>query len=129
MDQVDDAAEDVGVGLGQDAPAQVEHVAGPAGVGVEHGAGGARPRCPTGARHTVGSRLPCTATSGPRRARARSSGTRQSTPTTSAPASCMQLQQLAGAHAEVDAGHAQVGQPGTAPCGWRAARGGGSRPG
>ena len=83
-----------------------------------------------GARHTAGSRLPCTATSGPRRsARPRSSGTRQSTPTTSAPASAMSAEQLAGADAEVDAGHAESRRGRRRPWRWPAARSGGSRPG
>ena len=65
-----------------------------------------------GANSAAGSRLPCSALPGPTRRAASASGTRKSTPTTSAPASPMQPQQLAGAHPEVDPRHAQVGHRG-----------------
>ena len=83
--------EHVGVGLGQHAVAEVEDVAraGRRCAAARRAAG--RPRPSHGARHTAGSRLPCTATPvGQTRRRAASSGTRQSTPTTSAPAVAQQ---------------------------------------
>ena len=63
-----------------------------------------------GASRTAGSRLPCSALPGSTRRTASSSGTRQSTPTTSAPASPSSPEQLAGADAEVDPRHAGGGQ-------------------
>ena len=57
------------------------------------------------ASSTAGSRLPCSERPGPTRRAASSSGTRQSTPTTSAPGVADQRQQLAGADPEVDARH------------------------
>ena len=63
------------------------------------------------ARHTAGSRLPCTAHLGAQPA----PGPFQRHPPVDAhhvgPRLVHRLQQLAGADAEVDAGHAQVGQP------------------
>ena len=82
-----------------------------------------------GARQIAGSRLPCTARPARPGARATSSGTRQSTPTTSAPAVGHQPEQLAGADPEVDAGHAEVGERHRRPAGWRAARSARSRRG
>ena len=58
----------------------------------------------------------------PTRRAASSSGTRQSTPTTSAPASPHQREQLAGADAEVDPRHVQVGQRRRTPRASAAAR-------
>ena len=73
------------------------------GLGRDHvPAGQARPRGPGCPARPL--------TPDPRRASA--SGTRQSTPTTSAPGFGHQPQQLAGADPEVDAGHAEVRQAG-----------------
>ena len=58
----------------------------------------------------AGSRLPCRALPGSTRRTASSSGTRQSTPTTSAPASPISPEQLAGADAEMHPRHAGPGQ-------------------
>ena len=106
-----DPGEHVRVGLRQHAVAEVEDV-------PRRGADPRRATRRTSASTTgqsarsssAGSRLPCTARPGPTRRAASSSGTRQSTPTTSAPASPISAEQLAGADTEVDPRHARVGR-------------------
>ena len=115
--QVDEPGQHVGVGLGEDAVAEVEDVARRGPAGGQDRRGSARPRRPTARRASAGSRLPCSAWSGPTRRAASSSGTRQSTPTTSAPASPISAEQLAGADAEVDARHAELGRRAPSTCG------------
>ena len=85
MDELDDPLEDARVCLGEDAVAQVEDVTGcgPARSRTSRVSAAATSQV---VRHMAGSRLPCTATPGPTRCRASSSGTRQSTPTTELPA-------------------------------------------
>ena len=70
--------------------------------------GSARPRPPTARTAPPGRGCPAAARSGPTRRAASSSGTRKSTPTTSAPASPISAEQLAGADAEVDPRHAEL---------------------
>ena len=95
---------------GQHAVPEVEHVARASVVAPQHVAHAPASTTAHGARHTRGVEVALHAPCAPTRARATSSGTRQSTPTTSAPGVGHQRQQLARAHAEVDAGHAEVGQ-------------------
>ena len=101
---LDDPCEHAGVGLGQHAVAEVEDVARLACRRRRGPWSPPRSPRPTGARQIAGSRLPWTALPGPMRVRATESGTRQSTPTTSAPASAMRPEQLAGPDAEMDPG-------------------------
>ena len=116
VDQLDDLLEHAGVGLGQHAVAEVEDVAGVAAVVGEHVAHLGRRRPATPARHERRVEVALHADVGAEPARGRRRvGTRQSTPTTSAPAARISAEQLAGADAEVDAGHAEVGQPGEDP--------------
>jgi hypothetical protein len=99
-----------GVGGRQHAVAQVEDVAAVAAV-ARRSTSRASDRAPRRHRRRRprdrGSpAAPCRRPAGPGRRRA---SMRQSTPTTSAPASAHVGEQLAGAHAEVDAGHAGGG--------------------
>src|SRR5438309_9502378 len=111
VDEVDEAPQDVRVGLGQHAPAQVEHVPGPALVGVEDGGGLAGDDVPRGQadrRVEVALDGDVMAQAGP--------GPVEGHPPVDADdvgASLgEQLEQLTGADPEVDAGNAEVLEPG-----------------
>ena len=112
-------SEDARVGLGQDAVAQVEDVAG--GVaGRGRGPRGSRPRPPPRCPGTwPGSRLPWTASPGPDPAPGLVERHPPVDPDHGAPGRGHRGQQLAGAHAEQDGGHARVGvgQLGEQPAG------------
>ena len=113
-----------GSSLGEHAVAEVEDVAGVAGVLGQHRAGPRRPRHPTVRGTARGRGCPGGPCPAPTRRRATDSGVRQSTPTTSAPAEPISAEQLAGVDAEVDAGHAERGRRAArTPCGSGAGRG------
>ena len=108
MDEVDERVSTSGSVVGQHAVAEVEDVPGAARPGVDDSAARVE-HDPVGAKHQRRVEIALHGLARPIRRTASSSGTRQSTPTTSAPAVAHRGEQLAGADAEVDARHAEVG--------------------
>ena len=102
--------------LRQDAVAEVEDVAGPAGRAAEDRPSRAARISPGGARSTAGSRLPCTATSWPEPPPTPASrSTRQSRPITSPPAA-----RIEGRSAAVPVPKWMTGAPGVSAADERA---------